>query len=163
MKKVTNYIFDKKDVELLKLPLPICPCESCPHNRECDDMCPELNAYRKILEEYEKRDLLEVARELQRRERLKESVKELEEKIFDLNEQIVTIETKYPVLFPKELRAKAIIDETFIIGTYTPSICMDEEYPVKVVNTDKMHFIVKLENIEITFDTVNFFDYFTLV
>lgn len=88
MKKIETYEFDKRDLELLKMPLPINPCITKCHGGMIGCCgCSEVFEYEKKIKEYKDRNIYSVAQEIQKARDNVEKVRELKKDISVLEKE----------------------------------------------------------------------------
>ena len=100
MKKIETYEFDERDLELLKMPLPINPCITKCHGGMVGCCgCPEVFKYEKDIKEYKEKNIFDIAQEIQKARDNIEKVKELKKQITVLEKETEEIQKKYVDIF----------------------------------------------------------------
>ena len=95
MKKIEIYEFDERDLELLKMPLPISPCITKCHGGivSCCG-CQEVFKYEKDIKKYKERNIFDIAQKIQKVRDNIEKVKELKKEITVLEKETEEIQKK---------------------------------------------------------------------
>ena len=100
MKKIETYEFDERDLELLKISLPINPCITKCHGGMVGCCgCPEVFKYEKEIKEYKDRNIFDIAQEIQTARDNIKKVKELKKEIIILEKETEEIQKKYVDIF----------------------------------------------------------------
>ncbi len=86
--ETVSYEFTEKDLELLKKPLPVAPCQ----NASCCG-CPEYDAYKNLVLSYENNGIYDFAFTLRAMNSLKQQISELQEK-YEEYENKLPVEVK---------------------------------------------------------------------